>query len=251
VLPFQDPSSIEFFSQKSDASLFVYGNHSKKRPNNLIIGRMFDYHLLDMLELGVSNYKSIQSFSPEKLPMLGSKPCFTIVGAEFSANPVYEMAANLFVDFFRGRIVTKVCLAGIDHVISLSVGADGAILFRHYSIHMKKSGERVPRVELEEIGPSIDFVVRRHQFGEESLRKQALKRPKELNPKKTKNISTTIMRDTVANIHMPKQNIDQIEKNAIKPKALKRPTKKRHRDGTGTEKSVEKQERPQKKPRNE
>jgi len=34
------------------------------------------------------------------------------------------------------------------------------------------------------------------------------------------------MRDTVANIHLPRQNIEQIEKNAVKPKALKRPTKK-------------------------
>jgi len=245
---------LNFFSQKSDASLFVFGNHSKKRPHNLVIGRMFDYHLLDMIELGITNYKSAQSFSPEKEPMLGAKPCFTIVGPEFSANPIYETASNLFVDFFRGHIVENICLAGLDHVISLSVGADGAILFRHYSIHMKKSGGRVPRVELEEIGPSIDFVIRRHQFGEESLRKQTLKKPKEVSYKREKNISTTTMRETMATIHMPKQNIEQIEKTSIKPKALKRPTKKRKRETTeSNESSAEKsegQKRPQKKTRN-
>jgi len=250
--PFESITSVEFFSQKSDASLFVFGNHSKKRPHNIVFGRMFDYHLLDMLELGITNFKSILIFSAQKLPMLGSKPCFTVVGAEFSTNPVYEMAANLFVDFFRGHIVDTICLAGLDHVISLSVGADGALLFRHYSIHMKKSGGRVPRVELEEVGPSIDFVIRRHQFGEESLRKESLRKPKELNPKKKKNISTTIMRDTVANIHLPRQNIEQIEKNAVKPKALKRPTKKRKRedvDQVSAELSTE--VRPEKKSRND
>lgn len=39
IVPFQDPSSFEFFSSKADASLFVFGSHSKKRPNNLVLVR--------------------------------------------------------------------------------------------------------------------------------------------------------------------------------------------------------------------
>jgi len=227
--PFESATSVEFFSQKSDASLFVFGSHSKKRPHNLVLGRLFDFHVLDMMEFGVTSYKSIANLGASKLPMLGSKPCFTIVGAEFHSNLVYAMAANLIVDFFRGRIVENVSLAGLDHVISLSVKG-GVILFRHFSVHMKKSGGRVPRVELEEVGPSLDLVLRRHQFGDEALRKQALKKPKELNPRKQKNISTTTMHDQVANVHIPKQNVEQIEKQAVKPKALKRPSKKRKRE---------------------
>ena len=70
----------------------MFGSHSKKRPNNLvvgetalykinsllyivtfhflptgrisdhIIGRFYDYHLLDMIELGIENYQSRQKF---------------------------------------------------------------------------------------------------------------------------------------------------------------------------------------------
>ena len=60
VRPFEDVSSIEFFSQKSDASLFAFGSHNKKRPDNLVIGRLFDHQILDMIELGVKNYKQMR-----------------------------------------------------------------------------------------------------------------------------------------------------------------------------------------------
>ena len=47
VHPFEDPTPLEFLCQKNDASLFAFGTHSKKRPHNLVLGRMFDHHLLD------------------------------------------------------------------------------------------------------------------------------------------------------------------------------------------------------------
>ena len=62
IHPFEDASSLEFFSEKQDASLFVVGSHSKKRPNNLTFARMFDHKLLDMVELSVTGYKSCQEF---------------------------------------------------------------------------------------------------------------------------------------------------------------------------------------------
>jgi ribosome production factor 2 len=62
IHPFDDASSLEFFSEKQDASLFVVGSHSKKRPNNLVFVRMFDHKLLDMVEVGVTNYLSYKDF---------------------------------------------------------------------------------------------------------------------------------------------------------------------------------------------
>ena len=43
---------------------------------------------------------------------------------------------------------------------------------------MKKSGARTPRVELEEMGPSIDLVMRRSKLASDDLYKRARKQPK-------------------------------------------------------------------------
>ena len=64
--PFDDQNSLEFLSKKNDCSLFALASDSKKRPNNIIMGRLFNYQLLDMVELGVTDYKSIESFKGMK-----------------------------------------------------------------------------------------------------------------------------------------------------------------------------------------
>ena len=70
IRPFEDINSLEFFSKKNDCSLFMVGSHSKKRPQNLIMGRFFNYQLLDMVEFGVLDYKSMESFKSLKVIIL-------------------------------------------------------------------------------------------------------------------------------------------------------------------------------------
>ena len=43
MIPFEDVTPIETLSKKQDASLFVFGSHSKKRPNNLVLGKVYFY----------------------------------------------------------------------------------------------------------------------------------------------------------------------------------------------------------------
>jgi ribosome production factor 2 len=53
---------LEFFAGKNDASLFVTGLHSKKRPDDLVFTRIFDGRVLDMIELGIDEIKDMSSF---------------------------------------------------------------------------------------------------------------------------------------------------------------------------------------------
>jgi hypothetical protein len=62
IHPFEDASSLEFFASKNDASLFLTGLHSKKRPDNLVFTRMFDGRVLDMMELGIDQIKEMSEF---------------------------------------------------------------------------------------------------------------------------------------------------------------------------------------------
>lgn len=216
--PFEDETPLEFFSQKSDASLFVFGSHSKKRPNNIVIGRMFDHHVLDMVELGVDNFTSMFDIEGMKCSA-GIKPCLMFTGEAFDQEEEYIRLKNLLIDFFRGPEVKQIRLAGLEHVILVSA-IDGKILVRNYRILMKKSGSRIPRIELEDMGPSIDFTLRRTKLASDDLYKRALKVPKTAKIQKRKNISHDAFGSKLGRIHMQKQNLDNLQTR--KMKGLKR-----------------------------
>lgn len=62
IHPFDDIGKLEHMANKYDSALFILGNTQKKRPENLIFGRMYAEHVLDMIEFGIQNYKSIDSY---------------------------------------------------------------------------------------------------------------------------------------------------------------------------------------------
>ncbi|KAG9415834.1 rRNA-binding ribosome biosynthesis protein rpf2 [Aphanomyces cochlioides] len=214
--PFDDPNSIEFLTQKNDTSLFLLGSSTKKRPNNLIFGRTFDGHIMDMLEMGFENFKSISDFKCKSKMAPGSKPCFLFSGDEWESNEVYQKLKNIFLDIFRGTIVEAINLKGLDHVIVCSA-VNNRVLFRHYSIAFGLTTDTHPRVELDEMGPRFDLSFRRHKFGSADLMKAACKKPKELAPKKVKNITRDeLTGDKIGRIHVDKQDIYSLQGRRVK-----------------------------------
>jgi len=216
--PFEDQSSLEFFSQKSDASLMLFGSHSKKRPNNLVFGCFYDGHILDMIELGVEKYIPMSNFKAKKVTS-GTKPCVMFSGEEFDSKLEYQRARTLLTDFWRGGKPTNIRLQGLEHVIQITA-ANENIFFRSYRVVLKKSGLKAPRVELEEIGPSFDFTLRRTHLASDSLYKECLRKPKVLKPKKTKNIGHDIFGTKTGRIHMQTQDYEKLQTR--KMKGLKR-----------------------------
>lgn len=82
------------------------------------------------------------------------------------------------------QAVTNLNLAGLDRVYVCTALSSNRIFFSHFALRLKKSGTPVPRMELIEVGPSMDMVVRRHRDPDASLRKEAMRKAPESTKKK-------------------------------------------------------------------
>ncbi|KAL1435902.1 hypothetical protein MTO96_010672 [Rhipicephalus appendiculatus] len=184
--PFEDQTALEFMTQKNDASHFVLGTHSKKRPNNLVIGRTYDGHLLDMFELGMEDFKALEDFKIPKVPV-GTKPMLIFAGEQFEQNKELERLKNFFIDFFRGETAEAISLQGLEHVIMFTA-ADNKITLRSYKVLLKKSGTKTP----------------------------PRKQPKQNKVKKKKNIEKTALGATMGRIHMERQDFNKLQTRKLK-----------------------------------
>lgn len=224
VRPFEDPASLEFFSQKNDASIVVLSTHSKKRPNCLTFCRFFNFQVFDMVELLVVNAKLIQQFHKQTFHV-GMKPMLVFNGAIFDEEPVYKHIKSLFLDFFRGQEQSLLDPASLQHVITITAEANEKtpkplVHFRCYLLKTEASTTpKQPRVELEEIGPRIDFAVGREQVPNPDIEKQAYKVTRQVERTK-KNVETDFMGDKLGRIHVGLQDLNELQTR--KMKALKR-----------------------------
>ena len=208
-------TSIEFFSQKNDASLIVVGNHSKKRPHNLCFVRTFDHRILDMVEFSVVGYRSIFGIGGDLCGM-GLKPAMIFQGEIFEQRREFKMIQNLFLDFFQGEHVSALNLKGLECVICVTALED-RVLFRVYRVTLKKASDSTdPRVELELMGPALDLKIGRVRFPADDLMRQACRVPKELLHKKVKNISRDTVGDQFGRVHVGNQQINKIQTRKVK-----------------------------------
>lgn len=219
ITPFEDTSSIQFLVDKNDCNLFLFGSSSKKRPDNIVLGRIFEQELLDMVELGIKQYKAMSEFHNEKVGTC-VKPCLVFNGPKWAQTEEMRRLKSLFIDTFHRETVNAIRLQGIEHVLSFTLTDDNQILMRSYKIALKKSGLKTPRIEVNEIGPSIDFSVRRTKIASEDLYKLSRKQPRQLKMVQKKNISRDKLGNTHGRVHLGKQNIGKVQTRKVR--ALKK-----------------------------
>jgi len=200
------------------------GTHSKKKPHNLIIGRLFDNKVLDMAELGVENFKSSTEFKSHQANR-DMKPCLIFQGDQWESSDNLGRLKNLFIDFFRIRQIEQLNIQELKRVIAISALDETRILFRQYETG-KITEDQLTKgnPEISEIGPSMDLVLRRINIAAPDLYKQACKQPKlEKSATQRKNLKTDILGQKRGRIHLGRQDLSKILlKRTVKRKKLMR-----------------------------
>mmetsp|Transcript_15097 Transcript_15097/g.21116 ORF Transcript_15097/g.21116 Transcript_15097/m.21116 type:complete len:330 (-) Transcript_15097:184-1173(-) len=227
--PFEDHSSLEFLSNQMDSSLFAFGTLTKKKGHCLTLGRMFNYQLLDMIELSINvdmEFKPISAFSGErkKSVFFGSKPMFVFQGEQFEVSDNHKELKSLILDFFRGEVVEKINLAGLDRVI-VCTATQERIFFRHYAVALRRSGKKIPNVVLDEIGPRMNWQLRRIKSADAEVKKLSMRQPKiRKSQAKMKNIERGTLGAKMGRIHMERQDTESMALRKFK--ALKNKKRK-------------------------
>lgn len=192
-----------------------------------------------MLEfyLDAEGYRRLDQFKGKK-PAVGLRPMVVFAGTawESTVDNEYTTAKSLLTDFFageRGSGADKIDVEGLQYVVVCTAEEEGggggggdtalkpAVHLRVYLIKTKRSGQRLPRVEVEEMGPRMSFRLGRLQQPDEAMAKEALKRAKLPTDEKTKkNVSMDVMGDKMGRIHMGRQDLGDLQTR--KMKGLKR-----------------------------
>ncbi|KAI5476494.1 ribosome biogenesis protein RPF2 [Pseudohyphozyma bogoriensis] len=131
IRPFEDASSLEFWSTKNDASLFLVGTHTKKRPHGLVWVRCFGGEVMEMLEVGIEEIMGMSSFKGIKSTP-GSTPLFHFASTSphqnlWDSHPTYTQFKSILLDFFRGVEMDAVSLKGLERVVSVTIGGDAHV----------------------------------------------------------------------------------------------------------------------------
>ncbi|CAD7929587.1 unnamed protein product [Amoebophrya sp. A120] len=227
---------------KKDAGLFAYGCSTKKRPHRLVLGRLFNQELLDLVEFDVQD---MHTFLPKaKLPTLGAKPLLLFQGAGWELSEPMQQAKSLLMDFFRGANPERVSLHGLEHVLvftcdhafgalpstaaataaagatsSAATGSsakNGKILFRAYRVQMKKSSTgKLPRVALEETGPRFTLALDRVKEADPAVLKLAMKVPAGAEKRKVKNEESSGVGKKFGRLHLGRQDFSKINTHGV------------------------------------
>lgn len=246
IHPFENAESLEFLANKNDCGLVVWGNSNKKRPNCVTLCRIFDNKMLEMFELlllqtqqqmevdaahgGGSEAEHQEDMRKMQLTIgVGMRPMMLFAGSTWAdtTSTVYPMIKSMLLDLFAGEETDKVDVEGLQYILMVAAeeptdGVPPVIHLRWYKIRTKKSGQKLPRVELDEVGPKFDFRIGRIRAADPSVLREATKqgkRPNE-NAKTKKNISMDSIGDKIGRVHLGKQDLSGLQTR--KMKGLKR-----------------------------
>ena len=190
--PFENTESIEFLANKNECALVVFGSSNKKRPNCVTLARIYNSQLLDICELLLLPATEEGAIPPiNELVMhvgLGLRPMMLFAGSpwEDPTSSAHVMLKSFFLDMFKGEETDRIDVEGLQYVLMVAAeeprdGLSPVVHLRWYKVVTKRSGHKLPRVELDPVGPKFDFKIGRVRPAAADVMKQAMKQGKRPN----------------------------------------------------------------------
>jgi len=67
---------------------------------------MYDFHVYDLIEVGIENFRGMESFDYDKkiAPKEGSKPFMAFIGEGFESVNELKQLKEVLLDLFRGEV---------------------------------------------------------------------------------------------------------------------------------------------------
>ena len=240
ILPFEDASYLEKVAYKHDAGFVVWGTHNKKRPNNLIISRLYDMKILDMIEIGIEECKQMQDFEPTEAIEIGQQPILIFQGDAFDLSEKHLKFKNMMIDFFRIKHLENVNILALQRVITFTaITTDGNIVLQQFETGQINEGlAGQSQIETKEVGPKIVMSLRRLKDADRDTWKASTKviKSKAKIQDKKHNITYNELGQKIGKAYIQQQDLDTLGLRKLKRKKVVEGEKEEADDANQNEK---------------
>ena len=218
--PFEDAGLMLHLSDKHQCPLFLFGQSSKKHPSRIVIGRVFEREILDLLQLDILSFSG-ELAALNRIPT-HQRPVFVAIGDRFETDEKFMRVRNLFHDLVRSDCAEKVHLIDSLHlVVVLTCLEDGTLVLKICEAKNKK---------LTDLELKIEMKLTESKLAEKEAFKIACRKPKE--NKKPKGLEKNTLGEQIGRVRVRQQDLKTLKLKKIKKlKNEKRSDKRDAMDG--------------------
>ena len=227
--------SLLFSIQKKTTHLCSFSgifisSSNKKRPHNLVFGRVYNDQILDYFEANILSFEGDIRQSMKYLD-LGTLPTLICLGDVFETNPEMGRIRNYFTDLFspfRNETIFMNVDFGMQLVVTLIGFEDKTLLFTFARFDPNSSS-------MVDLGVKLTVKIDRTKLAEDDKFKEACKQMKLEVKKNKKTVEVDALGETQGRVFVRQQDL-----KTLKLRKIKKVTGKTGKDGN-KEKRIKKE----------
>jgi len=248
----QNPDSIEFLCDRNNCAMFTTATDIKKRPMNLIMGNLFENKILDLVEFEVTNFLPVDYFKGETNIDACMKPVVIFQGDIFETDFEFARLKKLFFEFFKLYDIEDVSISILKRLVVISSAGDKVVKIRTFELNNYNEHTFKDKLEMKEIGPSLDLKLRKVKLATDEVYKLACRQPKMTSRTKSKNEVTNVQGEKRGRVYMTSQDLNKMslkQYNKQLKKKISLRKKKETPEGTEPTTDKPKKEKKERKPK--